>query len=70
MNQISTSASLKNGKDLIKLDSHIIDLDLSNYNYKRSKKARKIKKRPKKIFEGQNKGQVQKYQIFIIFSTF
>ena len=57
MNQISTSASLKNGKDLIKLDSHIIDLDLSNYNYKRSKKAGKIKKRPKKIFEGQNKGK-------------
>ena len=52
MNQISTSASLKNGKDLIKLDSHIIDLDLSNYNYKRSKKAQKIKKRPKNFLAG------------------
>ena len=52
-NEISTSASLKNGKDLIKLDSHIIDLDLSNYNFKRSKKARKIKKRPKNQIKGQ-----------------
>ena len=58
MNQISTSDVLKNGKDFFKLDLHIIDLDLSNYNYKRSKKAEKIKKRPKKFFEGQNKGQV------------
>ena len=57
MNQISTSDSLKNGKDFFKLDLHIIDIDLSNYNYKRSKKGRKLRK-GQKTFEGQIKGQV------------
>ena len=60
MDQISTSDALKNGKDFFKLDLNIIDLDLSNYNYKRSKKDRKIKKGQKNFFEGQNKGRVWK----------
>ena len=59
MNQISTSTSLRNGKDLIKLDSHIIDLDLSNYNYKRSKKGRKIKKRPKNFLKAGSKARYE-----------
>ena len=70
MNQISTSDSLKNGKDLFKLDLLIIDLDLSNYNYKRSEKASKIKKRPKKFLKARTKAEYEKYQIFIIFSAF
>ena len=37
---------------------HKIDLDLGNNNNKRSKKARKNNKRPKKMFEGQNKGWI------------
>ena len=59
MNQISTSDSLKNGKDFFKLDLNIIDSDLSNYNYKRSKKARKIKKRPKNFLKAGSKARYE-----------
>ena len=53
------SDSLKNEKDFFKSDLHIIDLDLSNYNYKRSKKARKIKKRPKNFLKAGSKARYE-----------
>ena len=39
-----------------------------HFNHKRCEKARKILKRPKKIFEGQIKGQNEKFDFFEIFS--
>ena len=41
---------------------------LIHFNQKRCEKARKILKRPKKIFEGQIKGQNEKFDFFEIFS--
>ena len=39
-----------------------------HFNHKRCEKARKILNRPKKNFEGQIKGQNEKFDFFEIFS--
>ena len=44
--------------------------NLSNYILKRLKKARKIKKRPKKILKARTKAEYEKFQILTIFFWF
>ena len=60
----------KNSKNRFKCLATKINSISSNSNYKRCQKARKIEKRPKKFGRPKQRPDMEKIQIFIIFSAF